>query len=176
MQIESTHLTKKQFQEHISNNAVFYDYYELSTSLLFVCATSLGIIESILLNTRNKDIEYEILQKYPNKQPFEPGTLAELLNYPVIPIVLVGTRFQISVWQAATKIAAGTTKTYQELAQIIGNKKANRAVARALTQNYLAYIIPCHRIISKDGSLGGYTWGIEKKLALLSDEKKGNVL
>lgn len=86
-------------------------------------------------------------------------------------IILIGTPFQIKVWQAALQIPAGTTKTYQDLAQTIGHPKAHRAVATALARNNIAYFIPCHRIIRKDGQLGGYKWGIEKKLSLLNAEK-----
>ena len=171
MKITTTHLTKQQFQDHIKHNTVFYDYYEISASLIFVCATKLGICEAILCDKNNKKIEREILQKYPKKQPFEPGQLAELVSCPVIAAVLIGTDFQVATWQAATKISAGTTISYHELAQILDNNKAHRAVANALAQNRLAYFIPCHRIIRKDGSMGGYKWGVEKKLALLDEEK-----
>jgi AraC family transcriptional regulator of adaptative response/methylated-DNA-[protein]-cysteine methyltransferase len=85
-------------------------------------------------------------------------------------IAFNGTPFQIKVWQAALAIPEGQTRTYHEVAQSIGQPKAYRAVANALGQNKIAYFIPCHRVIRKDGSLGGYKWGIEKKKALLEFE------
>lgn len=86
-------------------------------------------------------------------------------------LILEGTIFQIQVWQAAFAIPTGKTVTYQELAQSIGKPKAFRAVARALATNKIAYFIPCHRVIKKNGELCGFFWGVERKAALLRAEK-----
>lgn len=171
MNLSTIVLSQFQLQHHINDTTVFYGYHELATGLLFVCATELGIIEAIFCSATNKELERTTLHNYPHKQPFEPGALAELFSCPIIPIVLVGTPFQTDVWKAAQQLKPGTTCTYQELAAQLGAPKAHRAVANALACNRLAYIIPCHRIIRKDGSLGGYRWGIEHKLALLTDER-----
>lgn len=82
-----------------------------------------------------------------------------------------GTDFQRRVWNELIKVPYGTTISYSQLAQNVGNKKAVRAVANAVAANNLAVIIPCHRIIGKDGSLTGYKWGIERKKRLLEHEK-----
>lgn len=87
-------------------------------------------------------------------------------------LLLRGTSFQIKVWQAAMQIPAGKTITYKELAEHIGLPKTFRAVANALGQNKIAYLIPCHRVIRTDGGLGGYKWGIERKKKLLEIEKQ----
>ena len=86
-------------------------------------------------------------------------------------LILAGTKFQQKVWQETLKIPAGQTITYQELAARINHHKAHRAVANALGQNQVPYFIPCHRVIRKDGSLGGYKWGVEIKKKLLELEK-----
>jgi AraC family transcriptional regulator of adaptative response/methylated-DNA-[protein]-cysteine methyltransferase len=83
-----------------------------------------------------------------------------------------GTAFQRRVWHALHKIPAGTTVTYSELAERIGLPNAARAVAAACAANKIAVVIPCHRVIRKDGSLAGYRWGIEHKRALLAGEAK----
>jgi methylated-DNA-[protein]-cysteine S-methyltransferase len=88
-----------------------------------------------------------------------------------IPIVMVGTFFQKSVWNALLKIPYGTTASYLQLAQNINNKKAVRAVANANGANSMAIIIPCHRIIGSDGELTGYAGGLTLKKKLLDLEQ-----
>ncbi len=82
----------------------------------------------------------------------------------------VGTPFQQQVWQALQSIEFGKTISYAKLAHLIGNPKAYRAAANANGKNPLSIIIPCHRVIAHDGSLGGYTGGIDKKRYLLALE------
>ncbi len=85
--------------------------------------------------------------------------------------LLEGTSFQKTVWQALSTIAYGTTISYQQLAESIDNPKAFRAVGLANNRNKLAIIIPCHRVIGKDGSLVGYAGGLEIKQWLLQFEQ-----
>ena len=82
----------------------------------------------------------------------------------------VGTPFQQRVWQALQQIPYGTTSTYQELAQHLGNPAAARAIGAANGRNPLAIIIPCHRLIGSDGRLRGYAGGITVKQRLLEHE------
>jgi O-6-methylguanine DNA methyltransferase len=84
--------------------------------------------------------------------------------------VLTGTAFQKLVWEQIKKIPYGETRTYSQIAELIGQPKSYRAVANACGQNKLAVIIPCHRVVGKN-NLGGYKWGIEVKKALLELEK-----
>ena len=88
-----------------------------------------------------------------------------------IPLLLVGTEFQKSVWQGLLQIPFCTTASYKELAQNIDNKKAVRAVSSAVGANAISIFIPCHRIIGYDGSLTGYAGGLEAKKKLLELEK-----
>ncbi len=88
-----------------------------------------------------------------------------------IPLLLVGTAFQKSVWQGLLQISFGTTVSYKELAQNIGNKTAVRAVASAVGANAVSIFIPCHRVIGADGSLTGYAGGLEAKKKLLGLEQ-----
>ena len=87
------------------------------------------------------------------------------------PYKLFGTSFQKSVWNALCTIPHGQTWSYAQLATSLGNPKAFRAVARANATNQLAVLIPCHRVINKDGGLGGYAGGLQRKQSLLHLEK-----
>lgn len=88
-----------------------------------------------------------------------------------VPIALLGTEFQNTVWRALMDIPFGETRSYEGVAQAIGRPTACRAVARANATNQLPIIVPCHRVINKDGGLGGYDGGIERKQWLLHHEK-----
>lgn len=85
---------------------------------------------------------------------------------------LKGTLFQKKVWRALLKIPKGKTITYKELAKRVGKPKAVRAVANAVGANPCAPLVPCHRVVGSDGSLGGYSGmgGIKTKRALLAKE------
>jgi AraC family transcriptional regulator of adaptative response/methylated-DNA-[protein]-cysteine methyltransferase len=87
------------------------------------------------------------------------------------PLIFTGTKFQKKVWLNLTKIPAGRTCSYSELAAAVGNKKASRAVANSNANNILALVVPCHRVILQNGKIGGYAGGIEKKEWLLCHEK-----
>ncbi len=87
-----------------------------------------------------------------------------------IPLRLQGTPFQLKVWEALLKIPEGQLSSYQQIAEQIGHPKAVRAVASAVAQNPIAYLIPCHRVIRSTGVIGEYHWTQARKLALLSWE------
>lgn len=94
---------------------------------------------------------------------FETGVRPELY--------LEGTEFQQKVWDALLEIPANTTTTYADIAEKIGKPKAVRAVGTAVGANPVAYLVPCHRVIRTDGTLGGYRWGLEVKKKMLAFEK-----
>lgn len=87
-----------------------------------------------------------------------------------LPLDVRGTAFQQRVWQALREVPPGSTASYGDIAKRIGEPKAVRAVASACGANPIACVIPCHRILRRDGSLSGYRWGIDRKRALLKRE------
>lgn len=86
-----------------------------------------------------------------------------------------GTAFQQKVWKTLQRVPYGETRSYQWVAEQIGSPKAVRAVGQANGTNPFPIVVPCHRIIQKDGSIGGYSGGVEIKRALLELEKNGNL-
>jgi AraC family transcriptional regulator of adaptative response/methylated-DNA-[protein]-cysteine methyltransferase len=81
-----------------------------------------------------------------------------------------GTNFQVRVWRALLELEPGETTTYGEVASRLARPGAARAVGRAVGDNPLGVLIPCHRVLRGDGGLGGYRWGVERKLAVLTWE------
>lgn len=143
--------------------------YESQIGRLFLVGTDLGL-QGIYWNK----------QKVPMTKTLD-GTLAkavkELDEYFAgkrtkfdIPLDLVGTEFQKSVWKELMKIPYGKTISYSELAKKIKNAKAVRAVGSANGKNPLCIIIPCHRVIAANGTLGGYSGGLPNKEKLLAHE------
>ena len=83
-----------------------------------------------------------------------------------IPLVLRGTNFQLKVWEALIRIRPGDVLSYGQVAQRIGQPRAQRAVGSALARNDIGYLIPCHRVIQESGALGQYRWRPDRKLAM----------
>ncbi len=92
-----------------------------------------------------------------------------------LPLDIRATAFQRRVWEALRQIPYGETRSYEELSEMIQQPGAARAVAGACAKNPVALAIPCHRIVRKDGSLGGYRWGSARKEKLLATENSTNV-
>jgi O-6-methylguanine DNA methyltransferase len=86
------------------------------------------------------------------------------------PLYLEGTDFQLDVWRVLQRIPKGETRSYAQVAQLIGRPFATRAVGTACGKNPIALLVPCHRVLQSDGRLGGYYWGVDKKRAILRAE------
>ncbi|WP_245564997.1 bifunctional transcriptional activator/DNA repair enzyme AdaA [Spirosoma spitsbergense] len=87
-----------------------------------------------------------------------------------LPVLLRGSAFQLKVWEALLKIPEGQLSSYDQIAEVIGQPTAARAVGTAIGSNPVGYLIPCHRVIKKTGLFGGYRWGTERKQAMLGWE------
>jgi AraC family transcriptional regulator of adaptative response/methylated-DNA-[protein]-cysteine methyltransferase len=90
---------------------------------------------------------------------------------PDLPLDLRGTAFQIKIWRFLTRLRPGEVVSYSELAAGVGAPRAVRAAASACAANRVAVLVPCHRALRADGGLGGYRWGLERKRALLDQER-----
>lgn len=92
-------------------------------------------------------------------------------NMPVLPLDIAGTAFQQAVWQQLMAIPPGETRSYAQVAAAAGAPGAVRAAGSANGANNVAVLIPCHRVIRSDGTLGGYAYGLERKAKLLAAER-----
>ena len=84
--------------------------------------------------------------------------------------MLIGTDFEVRVWEALMKVPMGRLTTYSDLAARVCSAKAARAVGAAVGKNPIAFVVPCHRVIGRAGSLTGYHWGLTRKRAMLGWE------
>jgi len=91
---------------------------------------------------------------------------------PDVPLDLRGTALQLRVWRFLLSVREGEVLSYAELARGIGRPKAARAVASACARNRIGVLVPCHRVLRGDGTLGGYRWGLERKRTLLDAERR----
>ena len=87
-----------------------------------------------------------------------------------IRLVMIGTDFDVRVWEALLKIPMGRAVSYTDIARHIGSPAASRAVGSAVGRNPISFVVPCHRVLRGDGSLGGYHWGLTRKRALIGWE------
>lgn len=85
-------------------------------------------------------------------------------------VVLIGTDFEVSVWQTLLKIPVGRATTYSDVARSIGRPSASRAVGAAVGKNPISFVVPCHRVVGSSGALTGYHWGLPRKRAILGWE------
>ncbi len=98
---------------------------------------------------------------------FEPGRWDP--DQPVR-LVMIGSQFEIKVWETLLKVPAGRAATYGEVARAVGRPSAARAIGRAVGRNPISFVVPCHRIVGSTGALTGYHWGIVRKRAILGWE------
>ncbi len=138
-----------------------------------VCALSIGDSENQLLHS--------LRSEFPNAEIHRSDDVMESVKtvlryfegqFLSLPVDIQGTGFQRRVWTALMTIPYGETRTYQQIADLIGASRAHRAVANACAANPVPLIVPCHRVVRKDGSLGGYALGVERKKFLLQLEKE----
>jgi AraC family transcriptional regulator of adaptative response/methylated-DNA-[protein]-cysteine methyltransferase len=140
-----------------------------------VCMVSLGDDdESLIAALRKEYPQADLHAAMDAGQPWAAAIEAYLRGASSIdvPVDVPGTAFQRQVWQALREIPFGSTRTYQQIAEKLGNPKAVRAVGHACATNPVALVVPCHRAVRTDGGLGGYRWGIQRKERLLAQENR----
>ncbi|PWK83497.1 methylated-DNA--[protein]-cysteine S-methyltransferase [Fulvimonas soli] len=156
---------------------------------LLVAATRRGIC-AVTLGKDDAELERRLAEEFPRatrervdagREEWLDAVIARIASElgwsdaaaPALPpLDVAATAFQWRVWNALTRIPAGETRSYGELAAEIGSPRAARAIGNACGSNRLALIVPCHRVVREDGSPGGWRWGVERKRELLAQERR----
>jgi AraC family transcriptional regulator, regulatory protein of adaptative response / methylated-DNA-[protein]-cysteine methyltransferase len=164
---------------------VRYAIVDSALGRVLVAATQRGIAR-VDIGERDGTLEHRLRDAFPSanfersEDRLESATsriVAYLANegpWPLLPIDVRATAFQMRVWDALRDIAPGRTMEYGQLARAIGSPSAARAVARAVATNPIALLIPCHRIVPASGGTGGYRWGAQRKERLLQLERQSS--
>ncbi len=160
-----------------------YTIVDCPLGRLLVAATEKGIC-AISLGDSDTVLESALRDEYPAAEISRDAdgvnlnqwvdTLVKHLNgqqpHIDLPLDVQATAFQWHVWEELRAIPYGSTRSYSQVARALGQPKATRAVARACASNPVPLVIPCHRVVREDGTLGGYRWGLERKQRLLAQE------
>src|SRR5436190_8638194 len=166
---------------------IIYTIADCSLGRLLVAATERGVC-SVALGDSDIELVKGLFAEYPNASIDSKDTaispslnlwlnqVLEHINRKTpridLPLDIRATAFQWRVWDELRQIPLGATRSYQQIANAIGKPKAVRAVARACASNHAALVIPCHRVVREDKTLGGYRWGLERKRKLLDAEER----
>jgi AraC family transcriptional regulator of adaptative response/methylated-DNA-[protein]-cysteine methyltransferase len=151
-----------------------------SLGTLGVAWTDRGVSDVFFVDNP-QDVEAVVRERWPEAVhantalPSWLDGVVEAVERPMVtdvPVDIQGTAFQERVWQALRTIPSGQTRSYSEVANEIGAPGAQRAVAHAIGRNPIAVLVPCHRVVAKDGTLAGYRWGTARKAELLRREQR----
>ena len=175
-------VTPKEYKTQINNLEIDYAIHPTPFGQCLIAITKRRICRLEFIYRENNEQAIQRLTKFwPNAKITYKSTATENLiqqifyngadfdNKPLT-LLLHGTNFQLKVWQALLKIPEGCVISYAYLADKIGQPAASRAVGTAIGNNPISYLIPCHRVLRSDGGIGGYRWGIERKMAILGRE------
>jgi AraC family transcriptional regulator of adaptative response/methylated-DNA-[protein]-cysteine methyltransferase len=161
---------------------VYYVIVESPLGLLLVAATERGVC-SVKIGEDEATLEEALGREYAASEIRREDTrlrewveailrhLSGRLPHLDLPLDVQATAFERLVWEQLRRIPYGETRSYQEIAAALGRPTSARAVGRACGANPVALLIPCHRVVRKDGGTGGYRWGIARKEALLDLER-----
>lgn len=178
-------MTAKHYRRGAAGVTIYFALGQCSLGSVLVAQSEKGVC-AISLGDEPDSLIEQFQQQYPHAilvggdAQYEQ-TVAQVIGYIEhpgstwhLPLDIQGTVFQERVWRALRDIPLGSTVSYTDIAEQLGSPKAVRAVAQACAANRLAIVIPCHRVVKRDGQLSGYRWGVARKEALLLREKKLN--
>jgi AraC family transcriptional regulator of adaptative response/methylated-DNA-[protein]-cysteine methyltransferase len=165
---------------------IFYTIEKCPQGRVLVAATTRGV-SAVYLGESDPPLERALRKEYPRATIHRgAGTLGPWVRAIVkhlngnprggerqldLPLDVEATAFQRRVWEELRKIPYGSTRSYNQVAEAMGKPTATRAVARACATNPVSIVVPCHRVVRQDGQLAGYRWGLERKKALIEQER-----
>lgn len=165
----------------IASSEMKFAIGDSSLGLVLVAQSDKGIV-AVLLGNDHDELRRELHTRFPFAKITHSDGAIDDLTAAVVSVVespargfdamldMRGSDFQRDVWRALRDIPAGSTVSYTDIANRIGRPRSVRAVAQACAANPIAVIVPCHRVVRRDGQLSGYRWGVERKRALLARE------
>jgi AraC family transcriptional regulator of adaptative response/methylated-DNA-[protein]-cysteine methyltransferase len=171
-------MTPGEYKNGAAELSVFYAYYDSPFGCALLASTSKGLCHMAFCEDEKEALQ-ELIERFPNatfKQEateFHRQALAffeEKHPEKKISLHLKGSPFQLKVWEALLKIPMGEVSSYGNIAQMIQQPSAARAVGTAIGSNPIAFLIPCHRVIQQAGMTGGYRWNPLRKKAMLGWE------
>ena len=178
IQIEG--MTPGEYQQGGKNLHIYYSVAETLFGNILIASTKKGICHLSFIDEISGLPEADIKVCFPaatleQKTDLQQQQALKLFHddwtdLEKIKLHLKGTPFQIKVWTALLRIPAGSLRSYLNIAGEIGDPRASRAVGTAIGNNPIAFLIPCHRVITSSGNLGGYHWGVDRKTALIGWE------
>jgi AraC family transcriptional regulator, regulatory protein of adaptative response / methylated-DNA-[protein]-cysteine methyltransferase len=161
---------------------ISYAIADCTLGRVLVAATNRGV-SAVYLGAKDESLAAALRKEYPHAEIRRgSGAQSQWVRAIVrhlagshskldLPTDVIATAFQRRVWEALRSIPVGATRNYSEVARLLGQPSATRAVARACASNPTSILVPCHRVIRTDGSLGGYRWGLRRKRLLLEKER-----
>jgi AraC family transcriptional regulator of adaptative response/methylated-DNA-[protein]-cysteine methyltransferase len=171
-------MTPSAWRDGGRGETIRWTHFDSPLGQMLIAATSKGIcrltFDDSEASLRRLFPKATIVEDAGGLRELAEGALAAIerpLAAPDLPIDVAGTAFQEAVWRELRKIPPGETRSYAEIAAAIGAPAAVRAVGSANGDNHVAVLIPCHRVIRSDGTLGGYAGGLDRKRKLLDAEK-----
>lgn len=175
-------VTPQEYKSKGSGLEINYGFHATPFGRCLIGVTSRGVCWLSFINDNNDASELANLQSHWEKSVLKEDEQATALYIDKIfsnakgidsklNVLVKGTNFQLKVWNALLNLHSGELVTYQHIANRIGNPKALQAVGSAVGANSLAYLIPCHRVIRKEGRLGEYRWGSSRKKVLIAYEQ-----
>lgn len=172
-------MTPQEYKEQGNGIDIFYGFHETLFGSALIGVTSRGICwlsfhsdesnESELESLKANWFKSRLIKDFQLTEKYITSIFGERADGKQT-LLLKGTNFQIKVWEAILRIPTGGVATYQDIASRISKPKALQAVGSAVGANHVAYLIPCHRVIRKDGVLGEYRWGPTRKKSLIGWE------